>query len=185
MSVRLTPVTTTEGVAPFTFSEHALAECRTIMARYPEGRTKSALIPILHIAQAGNDGWLSVPAMDAVAALLGLQPIEVYEVASFYSMFNLRPVGRHVLEICRTTPCMLRGGDALIAHAERKLGIHVGETTRDGLFTLKAVECLGSCGTAPMLQCGATYHENLTPEAFDALIERLQGAYTRSNYTDR
>ena len=185
MGATLKAVTTTEGVAPFAFSEAALAECRAIMARYPEGRTKSALIPILHIAQAGNDGWLSVPAMDAVAALMGIRPIEVYEVASFYSMFNLRPVGRHVLEICRTTPCMLRGGDALIAHAEKRLGIHVGETTKDGLFTLKAVECLGSCGTAPMLQCGAKYHEDLTPEAFDALIEQLRSTALRSNYTDR
>ena len=185
MGATLKAVTTTEGVAPFAFSEQALAECRAIMARYPEGRTKSALIPILHIAQAGNDGWLSVPAMDAVAALMGIGPIEVYEVASFYSMFNLRPVGRHVLEICRTTPCMLRGGDALIAHAEKRLGIHVGETTKDGLFTLKAVECLGSCGTAPMLQCGAKYHEDLTPEAFDGLIEQLRSTALRSNYTDR
>lgn len=185
MGATLKAVTTTEGVAPFAFSEQALAECRAIMERYPAGRSKSALIPILHIAQAGNDGWLSVPAMDAVAGLLGIRPIEVYEVASFYSMFNLRPVGRHVLEICRTTPCMLRGGDELIAHAEKRLGIHVGETTRDGVFTLKAVECLGSCGTAPMLQCGARYHEDLTPERFDALIEQLRSTTVRSNYTDR
>jgi NADH-quinone oxidoreductase subunit E len=185
MGATVKAVTTTEGTPPFVFSDSALAECREIIARYPQGRTKSALIPILHIAQAGNGGWLSVNAMDAVAQLLGLQHIEVYEVASFYSMFHLHPVGRHVLEICRTSPCMLRGSDDLIAHAEKRLGIHVGETTKDGLFTLKAVECLGSCGTAPMLQCGARYHEDLTPEKFDALLEQLRSSTARSNYTDR
>ena len=170
---------------PFAFSESALAECREIIARYPSDRTKSALIPILHIAQAQNDGWLSVQAMDAVAGILSLQRIEVYEVASFYSMFNLRPVGRHVLDVCRTTPCMLRGSDDLIAHLEKRLGIQVGETTADGMFTLKGVECLGSCGSAPMLQCGARYHEDLTIEKADALIEELRSLGTRSNYTDR
>ncbi len=141
--------------------------------------------PILHIAQAENDGWLSVNAMDAVAQVLGIQHIEVYEVASFYSMFNLHPVGRHVLEVCRTSPCMLRGSDDILAYCEKKLGIHAGETTKDGMFTLKGVECLGSCGTAPMLQCGAKYHENLTPEKVDALIEQLRNESKRSNYTDR
>lgn len=185
MSARTRPITTTEGTRPFAFSESALAECRAIMARYPEGRSKSALLPILHIAQAENDGWLSVNAMDAVAQLMGLQHIEVYEVASFYSMFNLHPVGTNVLEVCRTSPCMLRGADDLIAYLENKLDIHVGETTRDGMFTLKAVECLGSCGTAPMLQCGARFHENLTYEKADALIEELRASNKRQNYTDR
>ena len=181
----LKAVTTTEGTPPFSFSAEGLAECKRLMARYPEGRSKSALLPILHVAQSENDGWLSVNAMDAVADLMGLQHIEVYEVASFYSMFHLRPVGQHVLEFCRTTPCMLRGSDDLIAYTEKKLGIHVGETTKDGMFTLKAVECLGSCGSAPMLQCGAKYHENLTPEKVDALIDGLRNATARSNYTDR
>ncbi|MFT3884572.1 MAG: NAD(P)H-dependent oxidoreductase subunit E [Flavobacteriales bacterium] len=185
MGATVKAITTTEGVAPFSFSEAALAECRRIIARYPEGRSKSALLPILHIAQSENDGWLSVNAMDAVAQLLGIQHIEVYEVASFYSMYNLHPVGRHVLEICRTTPCLIRGADDLIAYTEQKLGIHVGGTTPDGMFTLKAVECLGSCGTAPMLQCGAKYHEDLTPAKMDALIEELRNSPTRNNYTDR
>jgi NADH-quinone oxidoreductase subunit E len=185
MSARTRPITTTEGTRPFAFSEAALAECRALMARYPEGRSKSALIPILHIAQAENDGWLSVNAMDAVAGVLGLQRIEVYEVASFYSMFNLHPVGTYVLDVCRTTPCMLRGSDDVIAHLERKLGVHCGGTTADGMFTLKGVECLGSCGTAPMLQCGAQYHENLTIERADALIDELRARNSRTNYTDR
>ncbi len=114
MSARTRPITTTAGTRPFAFSEAALAECKAIMARYPEGRSKSALLPILHIAQSENDGWLSVNAMDAVAHVMGLQHIEVYEVASFYSMFNLHPVGTYVLDVCRTTPCMLRGSDDLI-----------------------------------------------------------------------
>ncbi|MBV6404587.1 MAG: NAD(P)H-dependent oxidoreductase subunit E [Flavobacteriales bacterium] len=185
MSARTRPVTTTEGVRPFAFSATALAECRELIARYPEGRSKSALIPILHIAQAENDGWLSVNAMDAVAELLGLRRIEVYEVASFYSMFNLHPVGTYVLDVCRTTPCMLRGSDELIAHLEKKLGIHPGETTKDGMFTLKTVECLGSCGTGPMLQCGARYHEDLTVEKVDRLIDELRARNQRANYTDR
>ena len=185
MSARTRPITTTEGTRPFAFSEAALAECRALMARYPEGRSTSALIPILHIAQAENDGWLSVNAMDAVAGVLGLQRIEVYEVASFYSMFNLHPVGTYVLDVCRTTPCMLRGSDDVIAHLERKLGVHCGGTTADGMFTLKGVECLGSCGTAPMLQCGAHYHEDRTIERADALIDELRARNSRTNYTDR
>lgn len=185
MGATVKAITTTEGTPPFSFSEAALAECRAIMTRYPEGRSKSALLPILHIAQAENDGWLSVNAMDAVAQFMGLRPIEVYEVASFYSMYNLHPVGRHVLEVCRTTPCLLRGADDMIAHFEQRLGIHVGGTTPDGMFTLKAVECLGSCGSAPMLQCGAKYHEDLTPVKADELIEQLRNSNARSNYTDR
>jgi len=185
MSARTRPITTTAGTRPFAFSEAALAECKAIMARYPEGRSKSALLPILHIAQSENDGWLSVNAMDAVAHVMGLQHIEVYEVASFYSMYNLHPVGTYMLDVCRTTPCMLRGSDDLITHLEKKLGVHVGETTKDGMFTLKGVECLGSCGTAPMLQCGAVFHENLTNERADALIDELRARNSRTNYTDR
>ena len=185
MSARTRAITTTEGTSPFAFSDASLAKCRELMARYPEGKSKSAILPILHIAQAGNDGWLSGNAMDAVAQVMGLQHIEVYEVASFYSMFNLHPMGRHHLEVCRTSPCMIRGSDDIISYIEEKLDIHVGETTKDGLFTLKAVECLGSCGTAPMLQCGAKYHEDLTTEKVDALIEQLRAEPTRRNYTDQ
>ena len=179
------PHTATAGVAPFAFSEDALAECRIILGRYPAEFSKSAIIPILHIAQAENQGWLSVPAMDAVAKLLKIQYIEVYEVATFYSMFNLHPVGKHVLEVCHTVPCMLRGADDVIAHIEKRLGIKPGGTTTDGMFSLKAVECLGSCGTAPMLQCGAKYHEHLTNEKVDSLIETLRAEPKRNNYTDR
>jgi NADH-quinone oxidoreductase subunit E len=185
MGATIKAVTSTEGTPTFAFSEAALAQCKRLMARYPEGRSKSALLPILHIAQTENDGWLSVNAMDAVAHIMGLQHIEVYEVASFYSMYNLHPVGKHVLEVCRTTPCMVRGSDDIIEHIAKKLDIPVGGTTKDGMFTLKGVECLGSCGTAPMLQCGAKYHENLNIERVDDLIDQLRKTPTRNNYKDQ
>lgn len=154
-----------------------------IIARYPAERKKSALIPLLHLAQAEFDGWLSSETMDYIASMLGILPIEVYEVASFYSMFNLKPVGKCLLEVCRTAPCWLRGADELVDYLEKKLKIKVGETTPDGMFTLKTVECLGSCGTAPMLQCGADFYENLNQEKTDALIEKLRNANKRSAYT--
>lgn len=167
------------------FSAEALAECQKIMSRYPAGKHKSALLPILHIAQAENNGWLSSATMDKVAEILSIQPIEVYEVASFYSMYNLKPVGKCTLEVCRTVPCWLSGSEDLVAYLEKKLSIKVGETTKDGMFTLKTVECLGSCGTAPMLQCGASYHENLTNEKTDILIEKLRSENKLQSYTDR
>ena len=144
------------------FSDDALALAQKIMKRYPEGKQKSAILPILHLAQAEFDGWLSVEAMDYVAMILKIQPIEVYEVASFYSMFNLKPVGKCVIEVCRTGPCWLMGAEDLVKFIEKKLNIKEGQTTTDGMFTLKTVECLASCGTAPMMQIGETYHENLT-----------------------
>lgn len=165
------------------FSEETLEVANSIIARYPADRKKSALIPLLHLAQAEFEGWLSPESMDYVASLLGILPIEVYEVASFYSMFNLKPVGKCLLEVCRTAPCWLRGADDLVDYLEKKLKIKVGETTPDGMFTLKTVECLGSCGTAPMLQCGADFYENLTQEKTDSLIEKLSAANKRSAYT--
>lgn len=164
------------------FSEEALCLVNKIIKRYPDGKQKSALLPVLHLAQSEFDGWLSVPVMDYVASLLNIKPIEVYEVASFYSMYNLKPVGTCLLEVCQTGSCMLRGSDDIIGHLENKLNIKVGETTRDGMFTLKAVECLGSCGTAPMLQCGADYHESLTVEKVDELVENLRTTNKRSSY---
>lgn len=166
------------------FSEEALQTIESIKKRYPEGKQKSALIPVLHIAQAENDGWLSPEVMDYVAELLHISAIEVFEVASFYTMFNLKPVGKCVLEVCRTSSCWLNGANEIIAYLEKKLGIKEGETTADGLFTLKTVECLGSCGTAPMLQCGASYHENLTYEKVEALLEKYRQENKRKNYTD-
>ena len=154
-----------------TFSSDKLNKVQEIVARYPEGKQKSALLPVLHLAQEEFGGWLSVEAMDYVASLLKLEPIEVYEVATFYSMYNLKPVGKYVFEICQTGPCMLRGSDDIIAYIQQKLGIKTGETTADGLFTLKTVECLGACGYAPMMQLGKFFREHLTKEKVDAIIE--------------
>jgi NADH-quinone oxidoreductase subunit E len=164
------------------FSEKTLALVHKIIKRYPEGKQKSALLPVLHLAQAEFDGWLSPETMDYVAELLSIKSIEVYEVATFYSMYNLQPVGKCLLEVCQTGPCWLRGSDDIVAHLEEKLKIKVGETTPDGMFTLKTVECLGSCGTAPMLQCGAKYHENLTTEKVDMLLDELRSKNERSSY---
>lgn len=144
------------------------------MARYPEGKQKSAVIPLLHMAQAENNGWLSVEAMDYVAELLNILPIEVYEVASFYTMFNLKPVGKYVFEVCRTGPCMLNGSDQIIDYIKDKLSIREGETTPDGMFTLKPAECLGACGYAPMMQLGKHFREFLTKEKVDNIIEECR-----------
>lgn len=164
------------------FSEETLEKVRILISRYPPGRQKSALLPVLHLAQAEFDGWLSPEVMDYVAELLQITPIEVYEVATFYSMYNLSPTGKHLLEVCQTGPCWLRGAYDLIQHIEKRLGIKPGETTSDGLFSLKTVECLGSCGTAPMMQCGQDYLENLTEEKLDELLEQLKGKAMRSSY---
>src|SRR3954452_9216808 len=154
-----------------TFSTDKLNKVQEIISRYPEGKQKSALIPLLLLAQEEFGGWLSVETMDYVASLLSLAPIEVYEVATFYSMYNLKPVGKYVFEVCQTGPCMLRGSDDIIAYIQQKLDIKVGETTPDGLFTLKTVECLGACGYAPMMQLGKFYREHLTKDKVDAIIE--------------
>jgi len=143
-----------------------------IIKRYPQGRQKSALLPLLHIAQSENDGWLSSEIMDYVATLLEIQPIEVYEVASFYSMFNLHPVGNCVIEVCQTGPCWLNGAEQILAHFEQRLGIKSGETTPDGKFTLKTVECLAACGNAPVIQVGTEYHEDLTVQKADQLLDK-------------
>ena len=153
------------------FPDDTLALCHKIMKRYPEGKQKSAILPILHLAQAEFDGWLSPEVMDYVASILNIQPIEVYEVASFYSMYNLKPVGKCVIEVCRTSPCWLRGAEDIIEHLQKKLGVKVGETTPDKMFTLKTVECLASCGTAPMMQIGEKYHENLSCESTDKILD--------------
>ncbi|MCU7573731.1 NADH-quinone oxidoreductase subunit NuoE family protein [Riemerella anatipestifer] len=159
------------------FKPETLEKVHKIIARYPEGKQKSALIPVLHIAQKEFGGWLSVPVMDYVAEVLNILPIEVYEVATFYTMFNMKPVGKYVLEVCRTGPCMLNGSDNILDHIRKTLNIKDGETTEDGLFTLKPAECLGACGYAPMMQLGKFYHEHLTKEKVDEILELCrQGA---------
>lgn len=156
------------------FSDKKLDEVNQLISRYPIGKQKSAILPVLHLAQEEFGGWLDVPVMDYVAGLLTIEPIEVYEVASFYSMLNLKPVGKHMFEVCQTGPCMLNGSDNIIAYIKEKLGIGVGETTADGMFTLKTVECLGACGYAPMMQLGEHYREHLTREKVDAIIEECR-----------
>jgi NADH-quinone oxidoreductase subunit E len=153
------------------FSEQQLNKVNEIISHYPEGKQKSAILPLLHMAQQQGGGWLDVPAMDYVASLLNILPIEVYEVATFYSMLNTKPVGKYVFEVCQTGPCMLNGSDEIIKYIQSKLSINNGETTPDGLFTLKVVECLGACGYAPMMQFGKTYREHLTKERVDQIID--------------
>jgi NADH-quinone oxidoreductase subunit E len=156
------------------FSEDKMKEVNEIIARYPEGKQKSALIPLLHLAQEEFGGWLSPESMDYVASILNIEPIEAYEVATFYSMYNLQPVGKHLFEVCQTGPCMLNGSDRIIDYIKNKLNIGVGETTADGMFTLKTVECLGACGYAPLMQLGKNYREHLTEEKVDAIIEECR-----------
>ena len=156
------------------FSEEKLKKIEELISAYPEGKQKSAILPLLHMAQDSFGGWLSVETMDYVASILKIEPIEVYEVATFYSMYNLKPVGKFVFEVCQTGPCMLNGSDQIIDYIKSKLSIGVGETTQDGLFTLKTVECLGACGYAPMMQLGKYYREHLTKEKVDAIIEECR-----------
>lgn len=163
------------------FNEQKLKEVEQIIQRYPEGKQKSALLPVLHIAQDEFGGWLSTETMDYVATLLQLEPIEVYEVATFYSMYNLKPVGRYMFEVCQTGPCMLNGSDDIIKYIHEKLGIKPGETTADGMFTLKTVECLGACGYAPMMQLGKNYREHLTKQKVDAIIEECRKSSSVNN----
>lgn len=166
----------------YKFSDETMAVARKIINRYPDGKQKSALIPLLHLAQAEFDGWLSPGAMDCVAQLLNIEPVEAFEVASFYSMFNLKPVGKCLIEVCRTSSCWLLGAEDMVRHISKKLGIKEGETTKDGMFTLKTVECLGSCGTAPMLQCGGDFYENLTLEKVDQLLDKMKSEDKRRTY---
>ncbi|MGG9963323.1 NADH-quinone oxidoreductase subunit NuoE [Ferruginibacter sp. SUN106] len=163
------------------FSEDKLNKVTEIISRYPDGKQKSALLPVLHLAQDTFGGWLDVPVMDYVATLLKIEPIEVYEVASFYSMYNLKPVGKYMFEVCQTGPCMVNGSDNIIDYIKQKLNIGVGETTTDGMFTLKTVECLGACGYAPMMQLGKSYREHLTKEKVDAIIEECRNNAGKNN----
>lgn len=152
-------------------SDKTITRIELLKSRFPEGKKKSALLTILHEVQDENNDWLSVEAMDKVAEVLGILPIEVYEVVSFYSMYNQKPVGKYVFEFCRTSCCVTRGAEDLMDYTCKKLGVEMGEVTADGLFQVKGVECLGACGYAPMLQLGDFYQEFLTPEKMDALIE--------------
>jgi NADH-quinone oxidoreductase E subunit len=168
----------------FEFTAENFKRAEEVIARYPAGRQRSAVMPLLEIAQEQHDGWLPRAAMDYVAAVLGLAPMKVYEVASFYTMYNLQPVGKHHLQVCTTTPCWLRGSDDIMKTCETKLGVKSGETTADGLFTLQEVECLGACVNAPMMQVTSAtpyrdgFYEDLTPHLVDGLIDALAANQT-------
>jgi NADH-quinone oxidoreductase subunit E len=164
-----------ETQTPVEFSSELIAKFDDIVSRYPAGKQKSALLPILHLVQA-EYGWLSAPVMDKVAEYLEIQDIEVYEVASFYSMYFLKPQGKYVLEVCRTGPCEIVGSGKIMDHIEQTLGVKEGEVTADGLFSWRGVECLAACGYAPVLQIGPeyTFYENLTNQSVDQLITDLK-----------
>jgi NADH dehydrogenase (ubiquinone) flavoprotein 2 len=158
---------------PFDFSPENIELARSIVTKYPNGRQASALLPLLHLAQRQNGGWLTLPTLDYVAQFLGIPPIRVYEVATFYTMFNLHPVGRHHVQVCTNLPCWLRGSDDLVETCRRRLGIGIGETSNDGLFTLSEAECLGACVNAPMAQIGDDYYEDLSPESMENILDAL------------
>ncbi len=159
-------------VAHFAFTPENLAKAKELIANYPPGRQASAVIGVLDLAQR-QQGWLPRVAMDEVAKLLDMAPIRVYEVATFYTMFNLKPVGKHLIQVCRTTPCWLRGADELTQTCKSKLGIGLKETTADGQFTLVEVECLGACVNAPVVQINDDFYEDLDPAALETLLDAL------------
>ncbi len=165
--------TDVEQPRDFAFTSDNLALAQRIIAKYPPGRQASAVLPLLDLAQRQHDNWLPRAAMDAVAQLLDMPRIRVYEVATFYSMFNRAPSGRHRVQVCTTTPCWLRGSDAIVAACERTLGIRMGETTADGEFTLSEVECLGACVNAPVVQIGDDYYEDLDAARLEALLDAI------------
>jgi len=152
----------------------SLAEIDTWIAKYPPEQRQSAVMAALRIVQDQNGGWLTNELMDAVAEYLRMPTISVYEVATFYSMYELEPVGRHKICVCTNISCMLCGSDGIVDHLQKKLGIKVGNTTPDKRYTLKEVECLGACAGAPMLQIGRTYYENLTPAKVDEILSKLE-----------
>lgn len=160
-------------VEKFEFSKEYLEKAKKHIAKYPAGKQRSAVLPLLDLAQRQSGGWLPREAMDYVGEMLDVPAIKIYEVATFYSMFNLKPVGKNLIQVCRTTPCWLRGADKLTNACKDKLGIGLKETTSDGNFTLVEVECLGACVNAPMVQINDDYFEDLTTESMVQLIDDL------------
>ncbi len=170
MSAKISAVSQPET---FAFSSENALKAKEIIARYPAGRQQSAVMPLLTLAQQQNQNWLPKVAMDYVAEMLGMPPVRVYEVATFYTMYNLEPVGKYMIEVCTTTPCWLRGSDTIVESCKNKLGIELGETTKDGLFTLREAECLGACVNAPMCQVGANFYEDLDQRSMENIIDTL------------
>ncbi len=158
----------------FEFSPDNLAQAKAIIAKYPEGRQASAVMPLLDLAQRQHDDWLPQAAMDYIADMLSMPSIRVYEVATFYTMYNLEPVGKHHVQVCTNLPCWLRGSDEVMKTCQRVLGIGNGETTEDGMFTITEVECLGACVNAPMMQIGDDYYEDLDAENTESILSVLK-----------
>ena len=158
----------------FQFNSQNLVKVAEILAKYPAERKKSAIMPLLDLAQRQNNNWVSKDIISCVANLVEVPEIRVYDVASFYTMYNLKPVGKYLLQFCKTTPCMLRGIDQIIADCKEKLGIDIDQTTIDSVFTIKEVECLGACINAPVVQINDDYYENLTSEKFLQILTDLQ-----------
>jgi NADH-quinone oxidoreductase E subunit len=162
-----------EGPAHFEFNAEMRATADKIIAKYPTGRQASAVIPLLDLAQRQSGGWLPRAAMDHVATVLEMAPIRVYEVVTFYTMFNLAPVGKYVINVCTTTPCALRGSGDIVDACKKRLGVGLDETTPDGLFTVTEVECLGACVNAPMVAIGDDTYEDLDPASMTRIIDML------------
>lgn len=157
----------------FEFNKENISKAKEIIAKYPEGRQRSAILPLLDLAQRQNGGWLSQKAIEYVADLLEIAHIRALEVASFYTMFNLKPIGKYHIQVCGTTPCWLRGAEDIMKTCSKKLGIKKGETSKDKLFTLSEVECLGACVNAPMMQINDDYFEDLTSEKIEEILNKL------------
>jgi NADH-quinone oxidoreductase E subunit len=162
-----------EQPASFEFTPANLEAANKIIAKYPPGRQASAVLPLLYLAQHQHQNWLPTVAMDKVAAMLDMAPIRVYEVATFYTMFHLKPVGKYLLQVCTTTPCWLRGSDEVVAACTRKLGIGIGGSTPDGKFSMVEVECLGACVNAPILQVNDDFYEDLDGKLTEELLDKL------------
>lgn len=162
----------------FAFNAENAKKAKEHVAKYPEGWQASAVMPLLDLAQRQNGGWLSRVAMDYVANMLDMPPIRVYEVATFYTMYNLKPVGKHHVQVCTNLPCWLRGSDAIVGACEKSLGIGFGETSEDGEFTLSEVECLGACVNAPMMQINDDYYEDLDSDSTEMVLEDLKAGRT-------
>lgn len=157
----------------FIFNEENLVLSDKIIARYPKGKQKSAILPLLDLAQRQNGGWVSGAVVEYLSKLLDMPAIRIFEVVSFYTMFNTKPVGKHHVQICRTTPCWLRGSDELSERCTKVLNIKKGQTTMDNKFTLSEVECLGACRNAPVVQINDDYYDDLTPNKFESLLKEL------------
>ena len=166
--------TLTSQAAPFVFSPENQEKLTEIIKKYPKGRQASAVMPALDLAQRQNAGWIPREAIETIAELLDMPAIKVWEVASFYTMYNLEPVGKHVVQVCRTTSCWLRGADAVFEACKKHTGADVGKISEDGLFSSVEVECLGACVNAPMVQINDDYYEDLDPEKVENIIEKLR-----------